>query len=505
MPSLSDGSGVDTFVATLSAGTPLKVVAAGLLEDVSLESARRLATTTYARVVEVLNLNDRRKQEERIDILLSKRPDVILVAGGTDGGASQSVMRLVEAVGLACYLSPSTQRPEVLYAGNQALVAEVRAGLGHITDLHIAANVRPSLEIEQLEPAQVQLAGIFRSLRCKHLLGAQELNQWAGERMLPTATAFGRIIRFLSKVYDPQKGVLGIDVGASATTVAAAFAGDLRLSVFSDLGLGMSLPGLLNHVNLESIIRWMPNKISEVYIRDYVHNKTLYPATIPVSQEDMALESALTREVIRTAIRLSAKTFPSSVKRSGEGMLPWFEPIVATGSVLTRAPSPGSALLMLLDALQPTGITTLGLDQNNVSAALGAAASYNPILAYQVLESSTLLSLGTVISPISNNKIGTPILRVKVMTEAGEERTQEIKQGNVELVSLPLGQKARLHLQPLHRADVGMGGPGRGGNIQVTGGLLGVVVDCRGRPLRLSADADYRRELHKKWLWSVGG
>ena len=43
IPSASDGSGVDAVAATFSAGPPLKVVAVGLLEDVSLESARRLA------------------------------------------------------------------------------------------------------------------------------------------------------------------------------------------------------------------------------------------------------------------------------------------------------------------------------------------------------------------------------------------------------------------------------------------------------------------------------
>jgi hypothetical protein len=32
-----------------------------------------------------------------------------------------------------------------------------------------------------------------------------------------------------------------------------------------------------------------------------------------------------------------------------------------------------------------------------------------------------------------------------------------------------------------------------------------VVIDARGRPLRLPSDAARRRELLKKWLWTVGG
>ena len=58
MPALPDGSGVDSFAATISAGEPVKVIAIGLLESISTESARRLALTTYSKVVEAFNLND---------------------------------------------------------------------------------------------------------------------------------------------------------------------------------------------------------------------------------------------------------------------------------------------------------------------------------------------------------------------------------------------------------------------------------------------------------------
>src|SRR5512136_506047 len=112
IPSQPNGSGVDACVATVSVGPPLKVVAIGLLEDVSAESARNLASTTYARVVETMSLNDRRDTVERLDTILEMHPDLIVVAGGTDGGASKSVIDLLEAVGLACYLLPKDQRPE---------------------------------------------------------------------------------------------------------------------------------------------------------------------------------------------------------------------------------------------------------------------------------------------------------------------------------------------------------------------------------------------------------
>jgi len=38
----------------------------------------------------------------------------------------------------------------------------------------------------------------------------------------------------------------------------------------------------------------------------------------------------------------------------------------------------------------------------------------------------------------------------------------------------------------------------------VAGGVLGIVIDARGRPLELSRDPGRRRELNQKWLYDIG-
>jgi hypothetical protein len=86
IPSQPNGTGVDACVATVSVGPPLKVVAIGLLEDISTESAKNLASTTYAQVVETMSINDRRGTVERMDTILQHHPDLIVVAGGIEGG-----------------------------------------------------------------------------------------------------------------------------------------------------------------------------------------------------------------------------------------------------------------------------------------------------------------------------------------------------------------------------------------------------------------------------------
>jgi len=101
-PSQPDGSGVDAVVATMSAGPAVKTVVVGLLSDVSLQSARRLAETTYSRVVEKLELSDHRKPDQQMDGIVRSRPDLVILTGGTNGGASRSILKMLEAVGLAC-------------------------------------------------------------------------------------------------------------------------------------------------------------------------------------------------------------------------------------------------------------------------------------------------------------------------------------------------------------------------------------------------------------------
>ncbi|MBN2146570.1 MAG: glutamate mutase L [Anaerolineales bacterium] len=502
-PAQPDGTGVDACVASLSVGPPLKVLAVGLLEDVSTESAQNLATTTYAQVIETMSLNDRKKTTARLDNILRLRPDLVVVAGGIEKGASKSVLSILESVGLACGVLPKEQRPEVLFAGNSALVKEVQQTLGTLASLQVAPNVRPTLDIEQLTPAQPALAQVFRHVRARQIRGVQDVDLWTGGKLLPSAMAFGRTIRYISIEF-PKKGVLGVDAGASATTIASAFAGDLILSVQSKLGLGENLPGILSLCNPEDILRWLPIDIPAERLRDYIYNKSLYPASIPATEEQLLIEHALATQAIYLAVRQARKGYPASVRAPLPGLLPPFEPIIATGSVLTQVPRRSQALMILLNALQPTGVTTIALDRNNLASMLGAAAGKNHYLTVQSLDATNFYNLGTIISPIGQANPGTPVLHVRISLPGGHETTREVKFGTLEILELPMGQTATLRLQPLHRFDVGMGGPGVGGSAVVTGGECGVIIDARGRPIRLHNEPGRRQEQIKRWNTALG-
>jgi hypothetical protein len=251
-------------------------------------------------------------------------------------------------------------------------------------------------------------------------------------------------------------------------------------------------------------MRWSPLDIPVGVLRDYMYQKSLYPSTIATTKEDLVMAQAVSRQALYLAMQSARKDFPHDAANIRPTLTPLFDPILAGGAALSDASHPGQGLLLLLDSLQPVGVTTVILDQNNLLPLLGAAAAQNNILPVQVIESGAFLSVGTVVVPVVSANYGTPILRATLTYENGSEARVDLKYGSLELLPLSSGEAGKLTIQCLRGADVGFG-PGRGGTIPVSGGALGVVFDGRGRPLNLPADGVRRRELIKKWNWTLGG
>jgi uncharacterized protein (TIGR01319 family) len=505
MPVTSQGAGADVFVATASAGPKVRTVLVGLMPGVSTTSAQRMADSTYLELVEVINLLDRRRDEEKISRIAAARADLILVVGGTDGGARDSVLQMIELVAVGVELIPARQRPRIVYAGNRRLASAVAERFGNRLDIAQAPNVRPALRQEDLVHARLAIGEAIAEARGKRVNGFQELEQWSGGYLMLTADAYGRVIKYLSRIYDPEKAVIGVDVGASHTMVAASFEGDLRLRVDTELGLGRPLPLILKRSNLDNIMRWLPIDLPKGAVLDYIHNKVVHPGLVPSEDTGLHLELALTRELIRTALKKARAGWPRGKDLKSTWLLPPTEPIIASGSALARTPHPGYAALTLLDGLEPTGITTMVLDPHGLSPSLGAASGPVPMLAVQVLESGSYVSLGTVVAPVGRTRLGRKILTLHMEPEHGSEAIAgEIRMGQLAVIPLRQGEYARLTLRPERGINVGFGSPGKAGALRIAGGALGLIIDARGRPLKLDPDPARRRDTNEKWLWDIG-
>ena len=496
LPSRSDGAGVDRLALTYSAGDELSIVTVGLLSEVSLQSAQRLAGSVYGRVVESLGLNDRRKPEVQVDAILQARPDVVILAGGTEKGATRSVLKLVELIGLACKIMPKETRPEVLYCGNGAerLVKRIKETLDRDVKLTVAPNIRPGIDKEDLAPAANQLARTAARIRAQQSPGFEGYASLSSSPMAPSAYATGRMMRFFSEIFDHSKGILGVDLGGSSTVIAAAMAGVLQLNAFRPLGVGAGLADVLQSSSLEDLAAWVPVDLPESAIRDYLTAKSLRPGMLPMTQDALAIEQAAARFILQVAMLRTQERW--------QNLSLAFDRIFLSGAVLGHAPSPAQSLLIALDGIQPVGMSTFYLDPHGLTQALGAISGSNTILPVQVLDTGAYLNLGSVISPISDARPGTVVLKIRVAFEQGGEQHIEVKQGT--LVSLPVrnGQVAQLTIDTSGGTILDPARP-RQKSYKVIGGLCGVVVDTRGRPIVLPQDAAKRRDTLQRWAHSL--
>ncbi len=494
-------SGVDTFVATTSAAPALRTVLVGLTDDFSLASARRVAQTTYCTIVDVLGLADTRQVDQQIRALIDQKPDVVLITGGTDDGASDRVLKLTETISLAlALLDQQISPPTVIYAGNASLRPVVAERLNQ-AQLRVAENVRPQVDVEYLDSAKAELCALYETSRLFELPGAEELNNLAQGGLMTTAKAFGRTVQYLGAVLGRQGNVIGVDVGSATVTMAAVVGRELQLTVRGDLGMGHHLPHLLEQISLQRVMRWLPQRVSESELRSFVANKALFPHAVPLTAQQIQIELALARELIGVMLPV---TFPGRFDQTGNGLLHPVEMILASGATLVNIARPGQAALALLDALQPVGLCTLTLDSQGLAPALGAVAGVLPVAAVQVIESGAFRELGGVIAPIGQASPGEVILHLKMIYESGSELEVEVEFGSLEVLPLPAGQSAELQLRPQRRFDVGAG-PGRSARRRVFGGGVGLIVDARGRPLQLPEDAAEREIKVQQWLWDMGG
>jgi len=506
-PEQASGNGVDAFVATTSAASPLRLILAGLTRDVSIESARRAISSTYALVEDTISLDDgtqreRRSAEARIRILQRHQPDAVLIVGGTDGGATAPVADIAEVVALACSIMDGTARPQIVFAGNQEarlLVAEILGGKGK---LRAVDNVRPALDVENLAAAREEMDTLYRERKVARIPGFGGLSAWSSVAVLPTTRAFGYLIQYLARQY--ALNAVGVDIGGATLTVASVIDGHFTSVSRNDLGLSHNVTRVSTEAGFENILRWLPFDMEVTEAHNIIANKQLRPTTIPQTRRDLLLEQAIAREALRLTLVEARQSWAGRPSAPYPELFPFSDLIVGGGGVLAHASHYGQAALILLDALQPIGVSNLALDVTSMSAPLGVTATIEPLAAAQVVERDGFLSLGTVVAPVGTAREGEIALQLKITYEDGRALEMEVPYGSLEVLPLSAGHKATLELRPTRKFDIGLGAKGKGATTELEGGAVGVIIDARGRPLTLPVTRAEQQAKIQEWLWGVG-
>ncbi|MFP4057961.1 MAG: glutamate mutase L, partial [Candidatus Brocadiia bacterium] len=169
--------------------------------------------------------------------------------------------------------------------------------------------------------------------------------------------------------------------------------------------------------------------------------------------------------------------------------------LVGSGGVLSHAPRRAQAAMMLIDAFQPLGVTRLAVDSIFMMPHLGVLAQVHEEAAEQVFLRDCLIHLGTCIAPAGHAKRGSKCFRYTL--EAGDDsHSGSLAFGELVRLPLPAGQTARLVAEPTRRFDLGEG-KGKTLDTEVHGGVVGLVLDARGRPL--AVPQEQRSQALEAW------
>ncbi len=144
------------YLSTSSAGGGLQILVIGLTLFDSASSAKRAAYGAGGIILDVFAIDDRRSSVEQMLAMRNLRPDMILLCGGTDGGAISTVLRLAEILRIAKPMpkfSTSVKIPAI-YAGNNDATEMITGMIAKDFDLHIMPNLRPKINEENLKPTQ---------------------------------------------------------------------------------------------------------------------------------------------------------------------------------------------------------------------------------------------------------------------------------------------------------------------------------------------------------------
>jgi len=511
--------GVDIYISTSSAGGGLQMMVAGAVQSMTGESAQRCALGAGAIVMDVLASNDGRLPHEKIERIRSLRPDMILLSGGTDGGTVTHVVEMAE------YIAAAEPRPRLgmsynlplIYAGNKDVRPRIQEILGEKTALTITDNIRPVLERENLTPARNKIHDLFLEHVMAQAPGYKKLISWACAPIIPTPAAVGMIMESLAR----RDGInlIGVDIGGATTDVFSVFNGVFNRTVSANLGMSYSISNVLTEAGLANIMRWVPFSIEEQTLRNRIKNKMIRPTTIPQTLDELQIEHAISREALRLALDhhkslatglkgvQQERTISDIFEQKGSGstlidMLK-LDLIVGSGGILSHAPRRVQSMLMMVDAYQPLGVTTLAVDSIFMMPHLGVLSTVNEQAATEVFVKDCLVYLGTCVAPIGQGKDGDQCLAYTITFEGGRGmESGSLAFGELKLIALPLDEQAKIELRPAKGVDVGEG-KGNASTRSLKGGVVGLLLDGRGRPLQLPVDQQMRVSALSRWYKTV--
>ena len=383
----------DRMLASGSAAGGLRMTVHGLVRDMTVRAAEAAALGAGAIIVQTtagkLNGFD-------LDDLDAARPNLILLAGGTDYGERETAvynMRLI---------AQSGRKTPVIYCGNvQNRTVISRIAEEHGIPLSIADNVYPRLDELNVESVRKVIHAMFE----KHIVnapGMEHIRDMVNGAILPTP---GSVMLAAQLLYEEIGDLCVIDIGGATTDVHSVTDGSPEIvsmmtspepkakrTVEGDLGLYINAHNLVERLGVDALDRELgidTCAVMQAYL-PIPETETQFRLT-----ERLCLEAGLVA-LDRHAGKLRHLYTPQGRRTIAEGKdLSAIRWMVGTGGALTRLPHHESLLRTIADCnksrmqlLPSPGVVKTLFDNDYIMASVGVLSKEDPESALRLLKES---------------------------------------------------------------------------------------------------------------------
>lgn len=381
------------MLATSSAAGGLRMCVHGLVYDMTVKAAQAAALGAGA-IVTMATAG--KMSEYDIEDLVTSRPNLILLAGGTDYGERET------ALYNAARIAETGLKAPVIYAGNvqnQRAVMDIFKKAG--VSCTVTENVYPKLDKLNIEPARKIIHKVFE----EHIIkapGMEHIRDMVTGSIMPTP---GAVMEAVQLIYNEIGDVVAVDIGGATTDVHSVTGGSEEIGILmtspepfakrtveGDLGLYVNAKNLIERIG-ESALQNELGMDMEAVMANYL--------PIPKTEGQFKLTERLCREAGLVALERHAGALryiytPSGRKTVAEGKdLTAIKTIIGTGGALTRLPHREQLLRALADCNatgmmlypKPSKIRLL-FDDDYIMASLGVMSKHYPEAALKLMKRS---------------------------------------------------------------------------------------------------------------------
>ena len=400
-------------LACSSAGGGLKMIAVGLVPELTAKAARMAASSAGAKVTDTFSYELSLREQEEIH---KSNPDILLLCGGTDGGNKEVIIHNAKKI------AEIERDFSIIYAGNKSAADEAEKILQKAgKNVIICKNVMPVFNVLDIAPAKNAIRALFieRIIEAK---GLSKIQKEMSREIIPTPLAVFEGAELFSKGYSlgcsAAEGIgdlMAVDVGGATTDVYTMCDGKpsmtdaiikglpepfAKRSVEGDLGLRYNIDSLADCASYEKTASGL--NTSENTVKEWV---TLCKKNPEVVSEPGSLNRKIdeyfTRHAVSIAVERHCGTFENVYTPLGEAViisgkdLTNIPVVIGIGGPVINAEEPVKILSgavydpARLEYLKPAK-PKFFLDKKYIFASMGLVAKVDPALALNIMKNEIL-------------------------------------------------------------------------------------------------------------------